>query len=112
MSAFSDAVFRSSNFGRVERHGFEYYRRGTLSLDAALAVNAHGYEPVRLGESANVAAHIPWQSSSNPFSPRTGSKSGSIGKAINQKACSSTAVRRLSIACSRLPMPTSIVAIS
>src|ERR1700688_2712241 len=48
---------------------------------------------------------IPSQSWSNRFSPRIGSNKGSIGKPISQKSCSSTAVRRLFIACSRLPIP-------
>lgn len=56
--------------GRVERHGFEYYRHGTLSLYAALDVksgNVHG----------KTAAAIPAKSSSassarsSPFANRS-----------------------------------------
>jgi hypothetical protein len=48
---------------------------------------------------------IPLQRPSNCLSLRIGSKSGSIGNAISQNACSSAAVRKLSIAFSWFPMP-------
>ena len=66
--------------GRVERHGFEYYRHGTLSLYAALEVKSgkvHGKTAARHTSESLSTFSVRWSRSANPSKRSTSSSTTS-----------------------------------
>jgi hypothetical protein len=82
--------------GRIERHGFEYYRHGTLSLYAALETatgRVHGMTAARHTSQDSLPSSMKWSLSARPGSRFTSSSTTSrlTRLAWSKSSCTTTA---------------------